>query len=432
MRPPRGGRPAVSRPAVIRAIVTLAAVSLAAVILAACGTAPAQPRTSGPTRTAAQPAAPARTSAQSRATPASLSSVFFLSAAHGYGLFVTQNGRRCASLVARTADGGARFTAPVPVGSSWSCAQSPPATTLVFDTRGDGLLSGPGLFATHNGGRAWSRLRQHGSVLGIVAWGHSFWLIRTSCPDAVAPATGPAGRTCRLRLLESANGGRTWRSSPEQPPGATDFGTEAAVAQIRTSNTPWLLRTGPSAGYVLARPGPAGRAPLWFTGNGGRTWSRRQIPCDGMSVALTAAPDGTLTAVCAGEPGTGNQLKITLRSRNGGRSWTAHPACRRQFSSCAWGPLDSGYLGQLDAPSAGTVYLVGSRGPLLVTRDGGRRWQAVAPLIDENGEGTGQVQFVSPADGFVLTLGAGASEWPALWRTSDGGHRWSRRPAVLS
>ena len=85
-------------------------------------------------------------------------------------------------------------------------------------------------------------------------------------------------------------------------------------------------------------------------------------------------------------------------------------------------PLDFGYLGQIAAVSAGTVFLVGDRSSLLVSTDGGASWRAVRPLIGDTSGGTFQVIFVSRRDGFVL----GDNDVPAIWRTLDGGARWSR------
>ena len=85
-----------------------------------------------------------------------------------------------------------------------------------------------------------------------------------------------------------------------------------------------MVRTSQSSAYLLqnAVSNPqdqANVAPLWFTTDGGTSWSERSIPCavgssQCGSIALSAAPDGTLLAVCAGEPGAGSQEKSALRS----------------------------------------------------------------------------------------------------------------------
>ena len=93
--------------------------------------------------------------------------------------------------------------------------------------------------------------------------------------------------------------------------------------------------------------------------------------------------------------------------------------CRRA------GALDFGYLGQLAAVSASTGFLVGGRSSLLVTTDGGSRWRAVRPFIGDTSGGTSQVIFVNRRDEFVLGDDSWNGEAPTIWRTTDGGIRWS-------
>jgi photosystem II stability/assembly factor-like uncharacterized protein len=144
---------------------------------------------------------------------------------------------------------------------------------------------------------------------------------------------------------------------------------------------------------------------------------------DALSAVLTAAPDGTLFAVCAGEPSVGFQAKTTARSADGGRSWAVRAPCGGK--PCQGSPLDFGYLGAADAVSGSTVYLAGARSPLLVTRDGGARWHVVRQVNAGTDAGTSQVIFFSRADGVVLGQDSSDDEMPTLWRTADAGARWS-------
>jgi photosystem II stability/assembly factor-like uncharacterized protein len=405
---------------------------LATSVAVGCGAAqrPAQRVTATAARAASHAAAASHVAAShtpashapatgSGASSARLDAIAFASPRTGYGIFTRQAGGRCQALAGRTADAGARFGSLAPV-TSWPCAGRPPASFPAADRHGDAFLYDPGLFVTLDGGRTWANGHQPGTVLAIATAGRSVWMLRADCPRHAG--------ACPLRLLESANGGRTWAASPAQPPGATARAVGGGPAQEGAAGQTWLLRTGRSSGYVLSYPADDA-APMWFTADAGATWSRRQVRCGpvgAMSATLAAAPDGSLLAVCAGQPGAGNQAKSAGRSTDGGRSWAVHTPCPPARLICRRGmPLYSGYLAQITAVSAGTGFLAGGRSSLLVTTDAGRHWQTVRPLIGDGSGGTSQVIFVNSRDGFVLGEGARTNEMPTIWRTTDGGTRWA-------
>jgi len=118
-----------------------------------------------------------------------------------------------------------------------------------------------------------------------------------------------------------------------------------------------------------------------------------------MSYAVSAAPDGALFAACAGQPGAGEQGKTVERSLNGGRTWTRGES--RGIGHCG-GDLGAGYLGEIAALDARTVYLVGERSSLLVTHDGGAMWGMVKAVTAGTDAGTSQVLFFDRRDGLVL------------------------------
>lgn len=352
-----------------------------------------------------------------------LTTVAFLNSSRGYGVFNVLGTVMCSDRVGLTTDSGATFSTPEFV-VSWPCAHIAPASAFAFDNHGDGFLYGPKLFITHDGGNTWSLSNQRGAVLSVEALGNSIWMLETSHS---VPSSASSNSKVALRLLSSTNGGRTWSVLP------TPQGAEARPANAGGSG--WLVRVNQTSAYLASSPSthlgvPVGSTPLWFTANSGVTWSSRTIPCAGFSpnMALSAAPDGTLFDVCAGEPGTGNQLKETLRSTNEGRSWMVRSMCH--FSStdamrCTAGSQFSGYLGEIDAVSKSTVYLVGERSSLMVSRNGGITWKIVPPSLGGDAGGTFQVIFSSSSAGVVLGDNDLDNERPTLWSTTDSGAHWT-------
>ncbi len=405
---------------------------LPSLILAGCSSSP--PSVPHLTTTSAPPptttSAPAPTTSTSSPASASetLTAIAFFNPKLGYGVFTRQGAVDCQDLVGPTNDGGAIFGPLVPV-TSWTCANGASVESLAFDDHGDGFLYGPDLMVTHDGGTTWARIAQPGAVLSVEALGLSVWMLETECPSP------SISRTCALRLFESTDGGRTWSSSSSAPPNALVNAYAGGQGQS------WMVRISQSSAYLLQNvvsnlQDQADIAPLWFTTDGGTSWSERSIPCAvvssnsaGESISLSAAPDGTLVAVCAGEPGAGSQEKSALRSSNGGVSWTVQSSCPIASPASAPGTscdiFSFGYLGGIDAVSADTVFLYGNRSSLLVSHDGGALWQAVEPTIGGDAAGTQQAIFFNDSDGIVLGQGGDTGEVVTLWSTNDGGTQWT-------
>lgn len=354
-------------------------------------------------------------------SPDRLTTVTFLNPINGYGLYSRQ-GQTCATVFGRTDDAGALFDHLTTV-ESHACGTSPPVSQIAFDDQGDGFVYGPRLYVSHDDGSTWVPSAQLGDVLSVEALGQSIWMVGTDCPT---PGFQPA---CRLRLVESGDGGRTW-SSASVPNGATTDNVYGAG-----SGQTWLVRLDPIAAY-LATNVPIGRgqpqpAPLWFTGDGGRTWASRPIDCGirAMTVALSAATDGALVGVCSGEPGAGSQIRSTVRSTDGGVTWwtmtPCPPAVADTFDCFAKQPLSAGYLGEIDALSSNTVFLAGGRSALMVTHDGGVTWTAVRPFVGDTSVGSWSLTFFNQMDGEVLANNPGAPDnVVTLWSTTDGGRDW--------
>lgn len=371
------------------------------------------------------PCQPALSAASTTTTPAgsslSLTAFDFSSPASGLGVFVDQslNGVTCRDYVGKSNDGGAVFKSLVSA-MSWNCSKSDFSSSMTSDGRGDIFLYGPQLFVSHDDAKTWTRSPQSGSVLDVKAIGLSVWMVVSACTHAQTISNAP----CSVHLLQSTNGGRTWEPAPVTPHGVARGVSYGAFGQsylIRTNRTSAYLMLAPS---VNTHGGPS-VVPLWFTSNGGKSWSSRPVPCHlgAMSAVFSVAPNGTLMAVCASQPSAGEQIKSVLESVDGGRSWTL-----KTHSN-----IDFGYLGAIDLVTNKEAFLVGARSSLLVTHDGGTRWQPVTSPIGSTAGGTSQVKFFNTADGLVLGNNDYNNEKLTLWSTSDGGKHWNARlPSVRS
>ena len=350
-----------------------------------------------------------------------LDAIAFSDREHGVGLFVDGTSARCVASSGSTADGGAHF-GTLTVLADWRCAGSPTVSQVATDGRGDVFAFGPGLIVSHDDAATWTPARALGSVLAVQAAGTSVWMATRDCRGI-----GAARRSCPVRVLESPDGGRHWKPARSQPAGAAV--TRGAVGAPAFGQT-WLLRTSRSSGYVLssAITGTAS-ATLSFTSDGGSTWSHRPLPCRtrSLSTVLAVAPDGTLVAVCAGEPSAGFQAKSLAISRDGGRRWSQPGPCSAHpgGTACAHSPLSQGYLGEAVATSAQTVYVIGDRSGLLITRDGGSHWRNLAATVGDVNGTPAQVAFFGRSDGTVLGRENTAQAPIAIWHTTDGGRSWS-------
>lgn len=332
-----------------------------------------------------------------------------------------------------TTDGGARFRSASVI-TRWNCNDdAAPVARIAADSAGQAFAYGPSLFIASSAAGPWRKSPQAGTVLSVSAVGRSVWMLLARCRGA---AMTPHG--CVLHLVESVDGGRSWRAVRSQPPGAVTTGSAHGPAYEPAAGQTWLLRTGTSAAYVLASPavsnrGKPGSAELWYTANAGASWSKRRIPCgiDALSVSVARSPGGALVGVCASQPTAGSQPKTTVISGNNARTWTLRKGCLFSSPRCR-DPLYDGYLGQIAAVSAKTAYLVGERSSLLVTTDGGRHWRAVRALVGDSSGGTYQVTFLSRSFGAVLGQGGATSENVDLFRTFNGGRTWSHVVPRLS
>ncbi len=281
------------------------------------------------------------------------------------------------TVLMRSADGG----------GSWATVGELPGffggrlTLLAADDSTLWLADDVTIAGSRDGGQTWQRGTIGGSNAGspgyAAAAGGAAWFAQNGAV-AVAPPGG---------ALETV---------ANQPPGHDTLGGLAAFGRDRAA--------------VLT-----GQDPTWYvTTDRGTHWSALADPCRGTqhpgagSATMAGAPDGSLWAVCAGQPGAGRQDKQLVVSTDGGHTWRSH------------GSLESSGYGTRVVPLSGTVaWRTGDRADLYRTTDG-THWPRVAVTGDAAGGGT---VFFGALSGDT----AAYVQEDTLHVTHDGGQTWTSR-----
>jgi hypothetical protein len=267
----------------------------------------------------------------------------------------------------------------------------------------DGWAFGPGLFATHDGGRTWKAIDPGGAVVSLET---SDGLVEA----VVSPCS--AGVTCTgsYRLEQAPAGGGAWRTvltGPNEEAGAADS---------------QYLSLQKGSGFVMLGNayGTAGASqPFYATGNlaDPHSWHAFPDPCAGTGLDLTSfvAPDTkSLYSLCSGDPGAGNTTKEVMftvagRTRAVGR------------------PPTGGDGGTVTATPGGVVVIASWSAASMLYRsaDGGSHWSTPAAYSD-GGEGLFDLGFTTDTQGFVVHAlpDEAAGVRSSFLMTHDAGRTW--------
>jgi photosystem II stability/assembly factor-like uncharacterized protein len=322
-----------------------------------------------------------------RSLPRGAALTTFASAEVGFTVARTSCGRQ----IWKTTDGGGTWRPlPITCARSYSSlefvdAQTGWAATGVRDyDYGSELEAGPVLIRrTDDGGATWR------TVSRVTRW---------QLPDtrlhfadsrhgwAVSRATQAGAHAHFSSLHRTVDGGRSW-SVVRYP---------ALPSAFSGANAAWA---GDEAG-----------GQLWRTTDSGRSWQLRVRPANVWPSALLVATRSRL--VIDGAAGT-------LRSGDGGRSWSSTPA-----------PSAPAIAGALHQPAYLRVRDIDVGGAIpQLSRDGGRTWRPLhRPRITQYD--AGDVAFTDPDRGL---LASGQGEFGPYGRvpvfaTHDGGRTWRQLP----
>lgn len=342
------------------------------------------------------------------AVPAAFQPVWasFQSPARGFvlGAAGCRHPGTCRARLVATADGSARWHfVSVPDVRLFNDAgnlltQEARVSGVVFASRRDGWLYGPGLYATHDGGRLWRRIILRGNIVprlggGVVAMAASGGIAyAVVSPD---PFHGKPDE-----LYASPAGTNTW----------------ARVGTMTGDPFASLAVSGTAAWFGTS-------TRLWATTDGGARWHKYPFRCPGARYGLdglAAASRSHLAFACTNPEGMFRTDKAVLRSADGGR--TEHLA--------GYAPAGGDTNGQIaEPPHRGSVITIAviTPGPSYLYRsaDGGKTWAQIAVPGTGGGVNLGSLSYVSPTVGWVV---AGGAPLPGsgnrLLRTTDAGRSW--------
>lgn len=296
-------------------------------------------------------------------------------------------------------------------GKTWSLVNPPPTggpdsgtgvSQVRFLNDSDGWAFGPQLWATHDGGRSWTR---------IATGGMRVTALETRNDQAFAVLARCTGRGsdfaagCHTFTLWSATAGSdTWTQVP---------GVTAQKVPGGAGGSAQLLLTATQA-YLLAPDG------FLFAGTYGATgtWQEvKRVPCspgppqaDGQpSRAMLASNAADLLVLCAP---SGVHSATLYTSSDGGLAW-----------ALTGSPPVSGPPTSLSGSPSGSEVVLATAGGIEISADRGVSWSSAGGTAPRGG--FSYAGMTTDQQGVAVPADAGQH---ALWFTYDGGATWRGVP----
>lgn len=306
--------------------------------------------------------------------------------------------------------GAAGATAPVSE-ARWDAVlpRSPGSTSdaaLFPDGTGYLTTSGPYLLRTTDHGATW-----HPRAAPLLAT--SIGDIDFTSPDVGYAEVG-------WGIFRTADGGTTWTetgmpAAPRESNGRAVYDGVAAAGD-NVFVTGWAMRT-----EACEEPPRLGHY-VWRSADGGRTWRRTSVGMPGVArqietrggrrVLLLLHSFETYSRGCSHTMVT-NRSHVLL-SENGGKTFVE--VHRASF-------VDEDAVEAIAMPARNRFVLGTRAGRILLSNNGGRSFRVVARPDDPSSP--------RPIDGIgfgTRNVGYAGTTGTAIWRTTDGGRRWTLEP----
>ncbi|HEV7641602.1 MAG TPA: hypothetical protein VGO39_12115 [Gaiellaceae bacterium] len=305
---------------------------------------------------------------------------------------------RCTAIV-RTTDGGGSFrSTPAPELEGLGAPGS--QATLRYADHDDGFAFVTGavgaLYATHDAGMSWHRQHLESVIAFAIGGGHVYTVTARCTPD----------RCTGFRFQRSPVSRDAWTSEAMPFTPDTPYGPSLDLSAYGP-NTVWLL--GSPAGRVASQYDVLARST-----DAGRAFTVGEGPCF-RDLGGTLAPSSArvVWAVCP----TGMMARAA-RSTDGGSTFSPLRTPSGLVNSARLAPA---------ADRTAMLIRNGAGAPALLTTDAGASW--TTPKTPAGATFWAWVGFTDAKTGAALVQTgydtAAGVETQQLWRTSDGGARWS-------
>jgi YVTN family beta-propeller protein len=340
--------------------------------------------------------------------PASAS---FVSPAAGFALggVGCQPQRACAARLVATTDGGSRWRfVPGPDVRLFDNAadlatQASRVSSVVFASRREGWLYGPGLWSTRDGGAHWRRISLGGAMMPGGGGGGGVVSMAVSAETAYAVVSTDSFSGSLDELFSSPVGRNAWTRAD----GVT--AEQAAVLAV-SGRAVWFANGGGG--------GDAGVTHLWRTTDGVH-WRQSTFRCPGPGYglqAIAAASASHVVLLCAGDGAAGSMGKEVLESANGGLSL-------RLTGQAPRGGDPSGLAVPPGRPSVITLAAESGASFLYRSHNGGKTWTGITIPDSSGGLLLNSLSYISRTVGWIVVGGPGSGA-SRLLRTTDAGRAW--------